>query len=112
MINSNDLAILKQIEAQIDRPLLQLNPAEVRWDSVGYILDDTQMMVISLYLYETQIEDLSPLADLRNLIKLRVSSDQISDLSPLTNLTSLISLDVSSNQINDLSPLADLTGLT
>ncbi|MFN0035091.1 MAG: COR domain-containing protein [Saprospiraceae bacterium] len=60
---------------------------------------------------DTQVSDLSPLANLTNLNTLFCDSTQVSDLSPLANLTNLNSLSCDSTQVSDLSPLANLTNL-
>jgi hypothetical protein len=65
-----------------------------------------------LYLYDNQIRDISPLANLTSLRELYLSVNQIDDISPLTSLTNLTYLDLSGNGIDDISPLANLTSLT
>ncbi|MDX2067494.1 MAG: COR domain-containing protein [Haliscomenobacter sp.] len=66
----------------------------------------------SLDVSNTQVTDLSPLANLQNLTSLSVSNTQVTDLSPLANLQNLNTLYVYNNQISDLSPLANLQKLT
>ena len=44
-------------------------------------------------------------------MRLYLSNTQISDIAPLANLTSLNSLDIDNTQISDLTPLANLTSL-
>ncbi len=58
-----------------------------------------------------QISDLSPLAGLVTLEVLRLGGNQIKDVSPLTGLVNLKMLSLNYNQIVDLSPLADLPNL-
>ena len=57
------------------------------------------------------VSDLSPLMDLRKLIRLGLSSNPISDVSALSKLTKLESLDLSHNPISDVSALSKLTKL-
>ena len=64
-----------------------------------------------LVAYHNQIQDLRPLADLKEIHNLNLGVNQISDLSPLAGLISLKVLGLSGNQIRDLSPLAGLTNL-
>ena len=59
-----------------------------------------------------QVSDLSPLAGLASLTRLRGSGNQISDISPLALLTNLTELDLGNNQISDISPLSGLVNLT
>src|SRR3990167_620868 len=53
-----------------------------------------------LSLYDSQISDLSVLADLTNLVCLHLYDNQISDISPLAGLTSLMRLGLSGNPLN------------
>ena len=65
----------------------------------------------TLVAYDNQIQDLRPLANLKEIHYLNLGVNQISDLSPLARLVSLEVLGLSSNQIRDLSPLAGLVNL-
>ncbi|MXV73692.1 leucine-rich repeat domain-containing protein, partial [Candidatus Poribacteria bacterium] len=64
-----------------------------------------------LIAYDNQIQDLRPLANLKEIHYLNLGVNQISDLSPLAGLVTLEVLGLSSNHIRDLSPLAGLTNL-
>jgi hypothetical protein len=59
----------------------------------------------------TQVSDLSPLAELKNLKTLSLDQTQVSDLSPLAELKKLEVLYLSHTQVSDLSPLAELKNL-
>ncbi len=59
----------------------------------------------------TQVEDLSPLAELAALKTLDCSNTQVKDLAPLMGLAALQTLDCSETQVIDLSPLAGLAML-
>ena len=65
----------------------------------------------TLVAYDNQIQDLRPLANLKEIHYLNLGVNQISDLSPLAGLVTLEVLGLSSNHIRDLSPLAGLTNL-
>jgi Leucine-rich repeat (LRR) protein len=65
-----------------------------------------------VYLGETQISDLTPLAEMKALWLLTLNATRVSDLSPLAGLTGLRDLDLDQTKVSDLSPLAGLTGLT
>ncbi|MCW07143.1 hypothetical protein DYD39_13425 [Listeria monocytogenes] len=54
------------------------------------------------------VSDLSPIANLSKLWRLRIPGNQISDISALRNLSKLRDIDVSSNQISDISALENL----
>ena len=64
-----------------------------------------------LDLYENNISDISPLANLVQLQILQIYQNQISDLTPLTALTQLRNLALEDNLIHDITPLAGLKQL-
>ena len=64
-----------------------------------------------LYLYGTQVTDISPLAGLTGLQRLYFYGPQVTDISPLAGLTGLQKLDLNGPQVTDISPLVGLTGL-
>lgn len=59
-----------------------------------------------------QISDLSPLMDLPNLQWLNIASNSVQDLRPLMGITSLRFLNASGNVFNTTVPLGAVTGLT
>jgi len=66
---------------------------------------------LELFLSFNEIEDISPLKSLTNLINLYLCNNRIADLSPLSGLTNLVNLELWGNQIEDISPLSELTNL-
>ncbi|MEM9062809.1 MAG: leucine-rich repeat domain-containing protein [Pseudomonadota bacterium] len=64
-----------------------------------------------LFLSNTQVSDLSPLAGLSGLQELFLNNTQVSDLSRLAGLSGLQVLSLSNTQVRDLSQLAALSGL-
>ena len=64
-----------------------------------------------LHLWDNQVSDISPLANLTDLALLGLAWNQISDISPLANLTDLEQLRLYDNQISDVSIIANLTNL-
>ena len=68
-------------------------------------------ILCDLYLSDTDISDLSPLANLTKLERLYLGYTKASDLSPLANLTSLECLSFWRTNVSDISPLAHLTSL-
>ena len=58
-----------------------------------------------------RIVDISPVANLTNLVTLRLEGNRIVDVTPLANLTQLTELYLSDNHIADISPLANLVEL-
>ncbi len=67
--------------------------------------------VASVSLPNTQVSDLSPLAELKSLKWLFLNSTQVGDLSPLAELMNLKRLSLNYTQVGDLSPLAGLKNL-
>jgi hypothetical protein len=67
--------------------------------------------VEELDLTSNGMSDLRPLAKLRQLKRLVLVDNDITDLSPLARLTKLEELDLSFNEITDLSPLDGMTRL-
>jgi len=53
----------------------------------------------------SNIQDLTPLAQLINLTSLNLSGTTVSDLTPIRNLTELVELNIAHTSITDLSPL-------
>jgi len=64
-----------------------------------------------LYITGNQINDLSPLSELKQLTALELMDNRIRDISPLMRLTRLVSLGLNFNRVTDIRPLASLTGL-
>ena len=65
-----------------------------------------------LDLSDQGIEDLSPLSNLRKLVRLDLDQNwQPFDLVPLANLTNMEKLDISSNSISDIRPLYNMKKL-
>ena len=64
-----------------------------------------------LNLFDNEVSDVSPLADLPRLSDLRLERNRVSDLSPLTRMVGLRQLLVNYNPVSDLSPLEELQQL-
>ena len=64
-----------------------------------------------LSLYGNRINDVRPLAGLTKLAHLRLFRNEISDITPLEGLTNLIVLSLNKNKISDVTPLTELTNL-
>ncbi|MDA1049384.1 MAG: leucine-rich repeat domain-containing protein [Planctomycetota bacterium] len=68
--------------------------------------------VYYVHLKNTQVSDLSTLAELKKLESLRLSYTSVTDLSPLAELKNLESLHLDGTLVTDLSPLAALENLS
>jgi internalin A len=65
-----------------------------------------------LFLGAGKLDDLSPIAELKNLESLRASLNRVTDLKPLAKLTKLDRLDLGHTRVIDISPLSSLTAMT
>jgi len=64
-----------------------------------------------LYLSNTRVSDISPLATCVNLISLDLDSTPVSDISPLATCVKLTTLCLSNTPVSDVSPLASCVNL-
>ena len=84
----------------------------------GLVIDDLSSVanlknLISLTVFNgEQALDLAPLAGLANLQALTLRNNKITDISPLKGLTNLGYLDLEGNQITDVTPIVGLTKLS
>ena len=74
----------------------------------GDLTQDDLDKVKQLLLIGSQIDDLRPLAELKNLRILNLGNNQITNLSPLAGLNNLEQLWLWDNKISELPPLAGL----
>lgn len=65
-----------------------------------------------LFLGPGELDDLSPIAGLTQLVSLRASINKVSDLRPLEKMTQLDRLDLGRTSVRDVTPLAGLVALT
>lgn len=94
-----------------------------KWGSDARIVDVSPLAPLtqlrSLSVYEQNradhdlntIDDISAVADMRELRYFSVRNNLVADLTPLTNLTQLVTLDLTDSPIRDLRPLAGLVNL-
>ena len=67
--------------------------------------------VVSIDFGFMQLSDVTPLAELKNLKELVLSSTQMTDISPLAGLSNLESLNLTNTKVSDVIPLVELTTL-
>lgn len=65
-----------------------------------------------LFLGPGELDDLSPIANLTQLVSLRASINKVSDLKPLAKLTQMDRLDLGRTAVHDITPLASMAALT
>ena len=116
------LTTLNQMSGQVSDVSPLTNLANLTTLGIGVQISDANISQLAsmtslttLGLNNSQISDISQLADLANLpnlTSLTLGNNQISDLSPLPNLLpNLRTLSLAGNQISDVSPLASMTNL-
>ena len=62
----------------------------------------------SLWLDDTKVVDLSPLAGLKNLERIFLHNTQVVDLSPLAGVKNLKQLGLNNTQVTDVSPFGGI----
>jgi len=72
---------------------------------------ERDIRVVELFLYNTAIRDLTPLAALSGLRVLRLDNTPVDDLTPLAGLAGLRDLSLAGTRVTDLSALYDLPEL-
>lgn len=65
-----------------------------------------------LFLGQGDLEDLTPLSTLTNLVTLRAAINKVSDIKPLAPLTKMDRLDLGRTQVMDITPVGNMTALT
>jgi internalin A len=65
-----------------------------------------------LFLGAGKLDDLGPIAGLKNLESLRASLNRVTDLKPLEKLSKMDRLDLGHTKVTDLTPLSGLTAMT
>jgi internalin A len=65
-----------------------------------------------LFLGAGDLDDLTPIATLTQLITLRASINKVSDVSPLAKMTQMDRLDLGRTAVHDITPLANMVALT
>lgn len=96
-------------------------PLETLWAGRNHISDlsplagETSLQVLGLAVQRREgrvlgspLKDISPLANLTNLVELKLQYNNISDISALSGLTNLRVLHLEFNAIKDASPLVDI----
>jgi internalin A len=65
-----------------------------------------------LFLGAGDLDDLSPISSLTQLVTLRASINKVSDITPLQKMTKMDRLDLGRTGVHDITPLANMTALT
>lgn len=94
------------------RRLTSLKLTDMKVHELDICLFPHMVNLKELFLGPGDLDDLSPIADLKNLETLVASINQVSDITPLTNLTKMDRLDLGRTKVKDLSPLKGMTRMT
>jgi len=92
--------------------LSSLNLSQAKVNELDICVFPHMTSLKELFLGPGDLDDLSPIAGLKNLETLGASINQVSDLTPLSGLTKLDRLDLGRTKVKDLSPLKNLTRVT
>jgi len=92
--------------------LASLNLSQAKVNELDICAFPHMTRLKELFLGPGDLDDLSPIAGLKNLETLGASINQVSDLSPISGLSKLDRLDLGRTKVKDLTPLKDLTRLT
>jgi internalin A len=65
-----------------------------------------------LFLGPGDLDDLTPIQTLTQLVTLRASISKVSDLTPLAKMTQMDRLDIGRTSVRDITPIANMTALT
>ena len=118
-----DAALEKQVRFKLTKPegdiavadlakIHSLNLSQVKVDELDPCIFPHFTGLKELFLGAGKLDDLTPIATLKNLESLRASLNQVTDLKPLANLVKMDRLDLGHTQVMDLAPLANLTVMT
>ncbi|MEE4146012.1 MAG: leucine-rich repeat domain-containing protein [Halieaceae bacterium] len=123
LVNLRDLVLEDAVITGDLGPLAGLASLEsltMRWWELDYeprgkVTDLSPLATLQklsrLRLEHQQISDIGPLAALPGLVELSLDDNQVSDLNPLSGLPELVELSLSYNQLSDLNPLASVSAL-
>jgi internalin A len=94
------------------RTIKSINLSQAKVDELDPCIFPLFTGVKDLFLGAGDLEDLSPIANLTQLITLRASINHVSDLKPLSKMTQMDRLDIGRTAVHDIGPLANMQMLT
>jgi len=112
--------ILRYTEKKIGQKNIKLLQAFPKLKVLHIVRQDIQNIspirklndLLEICLSENQIQDISPLQDLNNLMDLTLDNNYIQDITPVKNLCNLISLNLNRNEIHDITPIQKLNKIS
>ncbi|MFC1716071.1 leucine-rich repeat domain-containing protein [Candidatus Poribacteria bacterium] len=111
-IDSDDLALLSKLTNLTSLDISDNNIRDIT--GIEGCVNLERLMLGTLYdrsESSNDVEDISPLKELTNLVELSLASNKVSNIEPLSGLTNLTWVNLNNNQITDAAPLAKLTNL-
>jgi internalin A len=94
------------------KTIKSINLSQAQVDSLDPCVFPLFTGVKDLFLGRGDLDDLTPIASLSQLITLRASLNKVSDLKPLETMTKMDRLDLSHTAIHDISSLSNMLALT
>ena len=111
-IDNDDLALLSDLANLTSLDISDNNIRDIT--GIEGCVNLERLMLGTLYdrsESSNDVEDISLLKELTNLVELSLASNKVSNIEPLSGLTNLTWVNLNSNQITDAAPLAKLTNL-
>jgi len=109
VLGNNQLTDISVLEKLVNLKTLNLT-GNVHIEDISVIANFKN--ISALFLSNNNISDVSPLAQLTKLQKLGLGENKITNISALSNLTLLYQLTLNTNEIESAAPLSNLTELT
>lgn len=94
------------------RKIKSINLSQAKVDDLDPCIFPLFSGVKDLFLGPGDLDDLTPIAPLTQLITLRASINKLSDLTPLTKMTQMDRLDLGRTAVHDIAPLGNMAALT
>jgi internalin A len=94
------------------KAIKSINLSQVPTDSLDPCVFPLFTGVKDLFLGRGELDDLTPLSTLSQLVTLRASLNKVTDLKPLEKMTQMDRLDLAHTGIHDIGPLSNMTALT
>ncbi len=94
------------------KTIKSLNLAQAETNALDGCLMPLYSNLRDLFLGRGELYDLQPIANLTEMLSLRVAASHVTDLKPLAKLVKLDRLDLAKTPVKNLEPLTGLTNLT
>jgi internalin A len=94
------------------KTIKSINLSQATIDSLDPCIFPLFTGVKDLFLGAGDLDDLTPIASLTQLLTLRASINKVTDITPLAKMTQMDRLDLGRTGVHDITPIANMTALT